>query len=180
MPPSAAHQRPLPEAISDTEMGLFSTKDRQARTPALTAASLQGRSFTAHVAQYLQAVVGPSLIRRREPYLKDKELKKLGIQATGLDLASATAQPPVFYDEKFLTPIPPSEVQKMLQMNGPSTRDWLPDDGEGLNSTRFGEASDVLNFFDTLLIEKKHAGPPPEFRQGPPLLTGYTRWRWHK
>ena len=180
MPPTAAHLRPPPEVDSDAEMGIFRSKDRSpGQQSAPTATSLQGKAFTASIVQYLQGRIGPDLIRRREPYLKDSELAKLGIQATKLDLSTGQAQPPVLYKDQFLAPVPPSQVAKWVDANAPKRHEWMLDSGESLNNSRYGEARDVLFFFDDLLI-----GTQKTDRIGvskaPPVLTTYTPWRWDR
>lgn len=178
MPPSAAHRRPPPETASDTGMRIFSDDRTQPQDVAANAALLQGEAFSTHIVQYVKSIVGPYLVNRQDPYLKDSELKRLNIQVTGLDLEAGAATSAARFPGQFLIPFSPANVGQLLGPFGLDNRDWLPLSGQGsIRESRYAEAKDVFTFLDNLIIEDS----PPMIAghsSGPPILTR-TPWRWY-
>lgn len=154
------------------------SSENKPQTPASTPTTLQGEALMAHILQYLQTLVFPHLVQRPEPYLKNIELKRLGVQVTGLSLASGDAQPPARFAGPFLRPVEASYVSSWLGSRGVN-RDWLPLCGRGsMRESNYSEALDILRFFDLLLTENVQSTTKPGYSTAPPVLT-CTPWRWH-
>lgn len=179
MPPSTVHCQPPPDSDDDLETGFFgSNKKDSARSQPATSitTSLQGKALTAHIIQYLQTAIGPHIVRRQSPYMKDSGLNTIGIRVTSLVLTLGQAKPPTLFDEQFLKPVPLQTVGQRVERSAPKDHEWLPLGSDGLVDSRYGEAYHVVHFLNTLLIDEQRIDGSL-YTQGPPVLSSYTRWR---